>query len=204
MSRAWVVVLALGAAGCGDDLSEPGADGGHAGHPTGDAGSSSGAGASGTPSTPAPIACHDASDCPAGTDCFPADFPEPACRGMACPLQCASDADCVAPEVCHTHVDELCSGAFYRKCGMPCSSALDCDDVACQPDGRCLPEDHCTLATACPVHFRCAAEQLSDAFGCVRDSCTADAECGDGRCFHASCYRSLDVCAAPSPPCLAS
>ena len=167
-----------------------------------------GTGATGMSEGSVPPPCRTTLECPAPWVCQLPDYRAPGCRGMPCAadiaVKCTSNSAC-APAVCSVMNDVACSGGTYRTCHAACTDDSQCAGLACQPDGRCLPRNHCTLGTKCPIHNHCADQDRdSDAFGCVRDTCKDDVDCTDpGYCLAGHCYLQLGTCMKPSAACLA-
>jgi hypothetical protein len=196
-------------AGHGDNpvAGATGASGRNATGGVGAAGAGSGSGvAGGSSGAPAAAPCRDTTTCSSGTSCRLPEIAQGVCRGVHCPSSdapsCGSNSDCAAPLLCSTPTDRLCQEAF-RGCMASCKSDNDCGNNRCQPDGRCLPTNHCSLGVPCPVHFHCAQARAADMLGCVRDTCANDADCGTGYCLFTQCYAQLGTCTPAPQRCLA-
>lgn len=117
---------------------------------------------------------------------------------------CATDADCASdpPSVCVTTYNPcaVCAGGdgHGTQCVPSCATTGCPDGESCATDGHCTPI-FCNAGYACPLGTTCADDGSGgDAHGCVRTTCTTDAQCPCGAgCVEGLCYDALGSCEPP-------
>jgi hypothetical protein len=142
---------------------------------------------------PGCTACRSRQDCPSTEPLACYGPGDPVCGGPACTLTpCNTDGFCQANGGGSNMICDFptCNCGGVMVCIPGCARASDC--LAGQ---TCNTIHHCVAIPcgACPTHFVCG-----EGGTCVRQTCTADGDCGGGFCVNGSCYDSLGMC-SPIP-----
>ncbi len=185
-----VLLFGLSIAGCSHSRERSGDAG-----PTPDGGGRDGGGRDGSQrtdagfgycsgNTPSDIDCRNDSECECG-NCLVG----PICAGPGCASFCASDADCDGG-IC---VGGCCPYCIPRCPETVCAEGTRCNDTT----GHCdlIPCDE--SGAACPTNTRCTPGSAGD--GCVRLTCTTDADCDCGTCAEGHCWDRPGQCCPPLP-----
>lgn len=133
------------------------------------------------PATP----CAADQSCDANGHCVPASCMD----GYACPQERVCDPAGVMPD------DHGCA---YLSCtaGYTCPDGYTCNPGA--PGGT----PHGCQAISCKDGFVCPANTDCDptatGHGCIKRSCSNDADCDCGACIQKKCYDKLWICTSPA------
>lgn len=138
--------------------------------------------------------CRADGDCTGGMTCLRPDEPLGCGACMVAVELCAASTDCTGTDVCVFFTPPCSCGGRASECRPTCTIAGCAVDETCDTgSGLCAPT-HCSAGYACPSHTRCMESKSQDAHGCVRDGCTADADCGCGACVEGLCYDGFGAC----------
>ncbi len=153
------------------------------------------------PPDPSAMLCRSSADCggplclPPGASagCGPCRMPE---------HDCTADPDCAPGDVCvSTVLACTCTGEPSTLCGPSCTGG----GTTCAAGERCDPSGHC-VALSCATGYACGSNTRcdvgapgADEHGCVRQTCTVDAECDCGACVEGRCYDGPGQCTYPPP-----
>ena len=120
--------------------------------------------------------------------------PPPGCGAcMPSPGDCADDRGCTGGQICEP-IACSCEGGSHCVAGCE-ATGCDTGEVCDTTSHRCV-EQPCTQArTECPPNFVCTWPEG----GCLRMSCTSDANCPAGWCVLGLCEESLGTCFLPPP-----
>ncbi len=123
--------------------------------------------------------------------CFGPNAGAPFCPPPSCPGRCRDQNDCISVEFCFAPGQQIGCGI----CIQP--------SMSCTSDGQCGPGQVCEVAPctcdgripcgSCPPHFLCDPA----GWGCTRQTCNTDFDCGVGFCVDGGCYDSLGFCSYP-------
>lgn len=150
--------------------------------------------------------------CRSDADCSSAAFerciaPDESGGCGACmdpPNDCVIDSDCPSMDgvqyVCEeAEVSCPCSGdGVGTYCIAPCS-VTGCDDgFTCASSGHCTADPCGDDDFTCPLGTTCTPTGTSDDHGCLRTTCTTDADCPCGAgCVEGRCFDTLGTCEPP-------
>ncbi|MFK7986350.1 MAG: hypothetical protein AB8I08_09990 [Sandaracinaceae bacterium] len=179
--------------GCGSTPTDP-SDGGGV-----DAGSAD----AGYPACTSFTALRPCGECRSDDDCVSGEdgvFPECYAPGQRAPggapigdpeRLCEDNEECAGDTVCTPYRNEF--GLTNTACRAPCSAdSCEGEDDRCGSEGLCEPIP-CDEGFVCPEHTACDPDAAGH--GCVRDSCSSDADCDSGGfCVLERCYSSIGTC----------
>lgn len=138
--------------------------------------------------------CRDDGDCTGAMTCLrPGE--SLGCGACMVPVElCTASTDCSGTDVCVFFTPPCSCGGDASECRPTCVTAGCAPDETCDAgSGLCAPT-HCSAGYTCPSHTQCMESKSQDEHGCVRDSCTADADCGCGACVEGLCYDDFGAC----------
>jgi len=161
------------------------------------------------------VVCANDDDCPSGRCLVSADrcvecLENPDCDtslGESCDLAtntcvltgCASDAQCVGPELCDTGARDCVNCLTTDDCafGGTCSADRCVDPATCTVDSDCTFGRFCTSTgcAACRTSADCSGQKTCTDGACVEPAtCTTAADCRAGRtCQNGTCTASCTV-----------
>ncbi len=151
------------------------------------------------PGSPTNGLCRSADDCATAPICLPpgGTLPDDCLPCQPARHDCNTNADCAPRSVCASIArDCTCMNEPSMVCVPSCADgSAPCDaGETCGASGLCVPTP-CNAGYTCGVNTSCqVGSPQADDHGCVRKTCTMDADCDCGACVGGACYDGPGVC----------